>query len=132
LVTKQELEKTKVFKSWVKIKQSLSLKVLLTNTLFAFVIVLIVGTIVYNQVSSTFINEKIDISKVETQNTWNLAQSRIKSAGLQNDAELNKVVQDFISSSREDGSLSGRETVIIAVSKSNKNYCFSFANINGD
>lgn len=110
-----------MFKSWVKIKQSLSLKVLLTNTLFAFVIVLIVGTIVYNQVSSTFINEKIDISKVETQNTWNLAQSRIKSAGLQNDAELNKVVQDFISSSREDGSLSGRETVIIAVSKSNKN-----------
>ena len=103
MATKQELEKTKVFKSWVKIKQSLSLKVLLTNTLFAFIIVLIVGTIVYNQVSSTFINEKIDISKVETQNAWNLAQSRIKSAGLQNDAELNKVVQDFISSSREDG-----------------------------
>jgi len=115
------LEKTKVFKSWVKIKQSLSLKVLLTNTLFAFIIVLIVGTIVYNQVSSTFINEKIDISKVETQNAWNLAQSRIKSAGLQNDTELNKVVQDFISSSREDGSLSGRETVIVPVSKSNKN-----------
>ena len=73
------------------------------------------------EVDGFFINEKIDISKVETQNTWNLAQSRIKSAGLQNDAELNKVVQDFISSSREDGSLSGRETVIIAVSKSNKN-----------
>ena len=117
---KQELEKTKVLASWVKIKQSLSLKVLFTNTLFAFVIVSIVGVIVHNQVSSTFINEKIAISKVETKNALYLAQGHFNIARFQDDAGLKKVVQEFITNSREDGSLSGRETVILPISKSGK------------
>ncbi|NBO16875.1 MAG: histidine kinase, partial [Actinobacteria bacterium] len=107
--------------SWVKIKQSLSLKVLFTNTFFAFVIVSIVGVIVHNQVSSTFINEKIAISKVETRNALNLAQGHFNIARFQDDAGLKKVVQEFITNSREDGSLSGRETVILPISKFGKN-----------
>jgi two-component system sensor histidine kinase MtrB len=121
LATKLELEKTKVLSSWVKIKQSLSLKVLFANTFFAFVIVSVVGIVVHNQVSSTFINEKIAISKVETKNALYLAQGHFNIARFQDDAGLNKVVQDFITSSREDGSLSGRETVILPVSTRNNN-----------
>ena len=39
-----------MLKSWVKIKQSLSLKVLSTNILFAFIIVIVIDVIV--QISS--------------------------------------------------------------------------------
>jgi len=108
-----------MLKSWVKIKQSLSLKVLSTNILFAFIIVIVIGVIVHNRVSSTFINEKIAISKVETKNALFLAQGHFNIARFQDDSGLNKVVQDFITSSREDGSLSGRETVILPINNFN-------------
>ncbi len=109
-----------MLKSWVKIKQSLSLKVLSANILFAFIIVIVIGVIVHNRVSSTFINEKIAISKVETRNALFLAQGHFNIARFQDDSGLNKVVQDFITSSREDGSLSGRETVILPINNCNK------------
>lgn len=109
-----------MLKSWVKIKQSLSLKVLSANILFAFIIVIVIGVIVHNRVSSTFINEKIAISKVETRNALFLAQGHFNIARFQDDSGLNKVVQDFITSSREDGSLSGRETVILPINNFNK------------
>ena len=87
-----------MLKSWVKIKQSLSLKVLSANILFAFIIVIVIGVIVHNRVSSTFINEKIAISKVETRNALFLAQGHFNIARFQDDSGLNKVVQDFITS----------------------------------
>ena len=90
-----------------KIRQSLSLKVLIANTFLAFIIVTVIGVLVHNQISATFINEKIAISKVETKNALTLAQGHFNIARFQDDSGLNKVVQDFITSSREDGSLSG-------------------------
>jgi two-component system sensor histidine kinase MtrB len=109
-----------MLKFLTKIKQSLSLKVLITNILFAFLIVTVVGVLVHNQISATFINEKVAISKVETRNALTLAQGHFNIARFQDDSGLNKVVQDFITSSREDGSLSGRETVILPISESKK------------
>lgn len=109
-----------MLKSLAKIKQSLGLKVLLTNTLLAFGVVTVIGLLVHNQISATFINEKIAISKVETKNALTLAQGHFNIARFQDDSGLNKVVQDFITSSREDGSLSGRETVILPITDSKK------------
>ena len=103
-----------------KIKQSLSLKVLLTSIAFSILIASVIGFSVHNRVASTIINEKIAISKVETANALYLAQGHFDIARFQDDLGLNKVVQDFITSSREDGSLSGRETVILPISKNNK------------
>jgi two-component system sensor histidine kinase MtrB len=107
-----------MFASKFKIRQSLSLKVLLTSVAFAFVIAAVIGISVHNRVATTIINEKIAISKVETTNALLLAQGHFNIARFQNDSGLNKVVQDFITSSREDGSLSGRETVILPFAKS--------------
>jgi len=107
--------------AWLaKIRQSLSLKVLIANTFLAFIIVTVIGVLVHNQISATFINEKIAISKVETKNALTLAQGHFNIARFQDDSGLNKVVQDFITSSREDGSLSGRETVILPISETKK------------
>jgi len=103
-----------------KIKQSLSLKVLLTSIAFSILIASVIGFSVHNRVASTIINEKIAISKVETANALYLAQGHFDIARFQDDLGLNKVVQDFITSSREDGSLSGRETVILPIAKNNK------------
>jgi two-component system sensor histidine kinase MtrB len=103
-----------------KIKQSLSLKVLLTSIAFSILIASVIGFSVHNRVASTIINEKIAISKVETSNALYLAQGHFNIARFQDDLGLKKVVQDFITSSREDGSLSGRETVILPISKNNK------------
>ena len=107
-----------MFASKFKIRQSLSLKVLLTSVVFAIVIAAVIGISVHNRVATTIINEKIAISKVETSNALLLAQGHFNIARFQNDSGLNKVVQDFITSSREDGSLSGRETVILPFAKS--------------
>ncbi|MFM8824678.1 MAG: MtrAB system histidine kinase MtrB [Candidatus Nanopelagicus sp.] len=107
-----------MFATKFKIRQSLSLKVLLTSVAFAIVIASVIGISVHNRVASTIINEKIAISKVETANALYLAQGHFNIARFQNDAGLNKVVQDFITSSREDGSLSGRETVILPFARS--------------
>jgi len=107
-----------MFASKFKIRQSLSLKVLLTSVVFAIIIAAVIGISVHNRVATTIINEKIAISKVETSNALFLAQGHFNIARFQNDAGLNKVVQDFITSSREDGSLSGRETVILPFAKS--------------
>ena len=107
-----------MFASKFKIRQSLSLKVLLTSVVFAIVIAAVIGISVHNRVATTIINEKIAISKVETSNALFLAQGHFNIARFQNDSGLNKVVQDFITSSREDGSLSGRETVILPFAKS--------------
>ena len=107
-----------MFASKFKIRQSLSLKVLLTSVVFAIVIAAVIGISVHNRVATTIINEKIAISKVETSNALFLAQGHFNIARFQNDAGLNKVVQEFITSSREDGSLSGRETVILPFAKS--------------
>ena len=107
--------------SKLRIKQSLSLKVLVTNLVFAIFIATIIGVVVHNRVSSTVIKEKISISKVETASALYLAQGHFDLARFQDDKELNKVVQDFIASSREDGSFSGRETVILPIPNSTKN-----------
>lgn len=104
----------------IKIRQSLSLKVLLTSIAFSIVIATVIGVSVHNRVATTIINEKIAISKIETANALYLAQGHFNIARFQNDAGLKKVVQDFITSSREDGSLSGRETVILPFAKSGK------------
>ena len=105
----------------IKIRKSLSLKVLLTSVAFSILIATVIGVSIHNRVSATIINEKISISKIETANALYLAQGHFNLARFQNDAGLNKVVQDFITSSREDGSLSGRETVILPVAEgSNK------------
>ena len=103
----------------IKIRKSLSLKVLLTSVAFSILIATVIGVSIHNRVSATIINEKISISKIETANALYLAQGHFNLARFQNDAGLNKVVQDFITSSREDGSLSGRETVILPVVEGN-------------
>ncbi|MFN7802279.1 MAG: histidine kinase, partial [Actinomycetes bacterium] len=102
-----------MFASKFKIRQSLSLKVLLTSVVFAIVIAAVIGISVHNRVATTIINEKIAISKVETSNALFLAQGHFHIARFQKDAGVNTVVQDFLTSRREDGSLSGRETVIL-------------------
>ena len=106
--------------SKIKIKQSLSLKVLSSSIAFSILISLVIGFTLHNRFASTIINEKIAISKVETSNALYLAQGHFNIARFQNDAGLKKVVTDFITSSREDGSLSGRETVILPVTKDSK------------
>lgn len=102
----------------LRLKQSLGLRVLVTNIAFVTLVVTIIGISVYSRVSSTVINEKIAISKVETQNALILAQGHFDLARFQNDFELRNVVNDFITSSREDGSLSGRETVLLRIPNS--------------
>ena len=109
-----------MFISKIKVRQSLSLKVLLTNLLLTVLATSVIGVLVHDRVSSTVINEKIAISKNETANALYLAQGHFNIARFQNDEGLRKVVQDFITSSREDGSLSGRETVILSISKTAK------------
>lgn len=104
----------------LKIKQSLSLKVFIINIAFAIFIATIIGLVVHSRVSTTIIKEKISISKVETASALFLAQGHFSLARFQDDAGLNKVVQDFIASSREDGSFSGRETVILPIPNSTK------------
>jgi two-component system sensor histidine kinase MtrB len=104
-----------MFSNKIKIRKSLSLKVLLTSIAFSILIASVIGVSIHNRVAATIINEKISISKIETANALYLAQGHFNLARFQNDAGLNKVVQDFITSSREDGSLSGRETVILPV-----------------
>ena len=107
-----------MFKNKLRLNQSLGLRVLVTNILFVILAVTFIGVSVYTRVSSTVINEKIAISKVETQNALMLAQGHFDLARFQNDAELRNVVNDFITSSREDGSLSGRETVLLRIPNS--------------
>lgn len=99
----------------LKIKQSLGLRVLVTNIAIATTAVAIIGLIVYSRVSTTVINEKIAISKVETRNALELTQGHFNISRFQDDAELRKVVTDFLTSVREDGSLSGRETVLLRI-----------------
>ncbi|NBU93193.1 MAG: sensor histidine kinase [Actinobacteria bacterium] len=107
-----------MFPNKLRLKQSLGLRVLVTNIAFVILAVTIIGVSVYSRVSSTVINEKIAISKVETQNALMLAQGHFDLARFQNDAQLRNVVNDFITSSREDGSLSGRETVLLRIPNS--------------
>ena len=101
--------------SKLKIRQSLGLRVLVTNIAIATIAVSIIGLIVYSRVSSTVINEKIAISKVETRNALELTQGHFNISRFQDDMELRKVVTDFLTSVREDGSLSGRETVLLRI-----------------
>ena len=101
--------------SKLKIRQSLGLRVLVTNIAIATIAVAIIGLIVYSRVSTTVINEKIAISKVETRNALELTQGHFNISRFQDDAELRRVVTDFLTSVREDGSLSGRETVLLRI-----------------
>ena len=98
-----------------KIKQSLGLRVLVINISFAILAVTIIGVSVYSRVSTTVINEKIAISKIETRSALSLTQGHFNISRFQDDAEVRRVVTDFITSVREDGLLSGRETVILRV-----------------
>lgn len=104
----------------IKFKQSLSFKIIFIIVITCITITSIIGLTVYQRVSSTIINEKIAISKVESTNALNVAQSQFNIARFKGDAGLNKAVEDFIASSREDGSISGRETVLLPISNSNK------------
>jgi len=98
-----------------KVRKSLGLRVLVINIFFAIIAVTIVGVSVYTRVSSTVINEKIAISKIETRNALTLTQGHFNITRFQDDDELRRVVTNFIISVREDGSLSGRETVILKI-----------------
>ena len=98
-----------------KVRKSLGLRVLVINIFFAIIAVTIVGISVYTRVSSTVINEKIAISKIETRNALTLTQGHFNITRFQDDDELRRVVTNFIISVREDGSLSGRETVILKI-----------------
>jgi two-component system, OmpR family, sensor histidine kinase MtrB len=98
-----------------KVRQSLGLRVLVINISFAILAVTIIGISVYTRVSSTVINEKIAISKIETRSALSLTQGHFNISRFQDDNELRKVVTDFITSVREDGSLSGRETVMLKI-----------------
>lgn len=98
-----------------KVRQSLGLRVLVINISFALLAVTIIGISVYTRVSSTVINEKIAISKIETRSALSLTQGHFNISRFQDDNELRRVVTDFITSVREDGSLSGRETVILKI-----------------
>ena len=104
-----------MFISKLKIQQSLGLRVLVTNIAIATIAVSIIGLTVYSRVSTTVINEKIAISKVETRNALELTQGHFNISRFQDDTELQKVVTDFLTSVREDGSLSGRETVLLRI-----------------
>jgi two-component system sensor histidine kinase MtrB len=106
--------------SKLKIKQSLSLKVLLSSLTLAFLIISVIGIAIHNRISSVIINEKISISKIETKTALQLAQANFNNAKFKSDETLNKVIQDFIKSSEEDGLISGRETVVLPFSKDNK------------
>ena len=103
-----------------KFKHSLSFKVLVTSTLLAILIISTVGFVIHNRISSIIINEKISISKIETKNALQLAQTRFNSANLKSDESLSKAIQQFIASSEEDGLISGRETILLPLSKDNK------------
>jgi two-component system sensor histidine kinase MtrB len=98
-----------------KVRQSLGLRVLVINISFAIIAVTIIGISVYTRVSSTVINEKIAISKIETRSALTLTQGHFNITRFQDDDELRRVVTNFIISVREDGSLSGRETVILKI-----------------
>ena len=104
----------------IKFKQSLSFKIIFIIIITCITITSIIGLTVYQRVSSTIINEKIAISKVESSNALNVAQSQFNIARFKGDAGLNKAVEDFITKSREDGLISGRETVLLPISSSNK------------
>ena len=104
----------------IKFNQSLSFKIIFIIVITCITITSIIGLTVYQRVSSTIINEKIAISKIESTNALNVAQSQFNIARFKGDAGLNKAVEDFIASSREDGSISGRETVLLPISNSNK------------
>jgi len=104
----------------IKFKQSLSFKIIFIIVITCITITSIIGLTVYQRVSSTIINEKIAISKIESTNALNVAQSQFNIARFKGDAGLNKAVEDFITSSREDGLISGRETVLLPISNSNK------------
>lgn len=109
-----------MFARKIQIRRSLSLKVLITSITFAIAIAVVLGFSIHNRVSSTILNEKISISKIETAKALRLAQTHFNLARFRNDAGLDKVVQNFISSSREDGSLTGRETVILPFAQSGR------------
>ena len=104
----------------IKFKQSLSFKIIFIIIITCVTITSIIGLTVYQRVSSTIINEKIAISKIESSNALNVAQSQFNIARFKGDAGLNKAVEDFITKSREDGLISGRETVLLPISSSNK------------
>lgn len=103
-----------------KLKHSLSFKVLVTSSLLAILIISTVGFAIHNQISSIIIDEKISISKIETKNALQLAQSNFNRANLKSDESLSKAIQQFIASSEEDGLISGRETILLPFSKDNK------------
>ena len=69
----------------LKIKQSLGLRVLVTNIAIATTAVAIIGLIVYSRVSTTVINEKIAISKVETRNALELTQGHFNISRFQDE-----------------------------------------------
>lgn len=104
----------------LKYKQSLNLKVLIPIISLAATINIVAGVVIQNQISESIINEKISISKVETQNSLQIAQGNFNNVRFKSDEELNQVIQQFIASSQEDGLISGRETILLPISKDNK------------
>ena len=94
-------------------RSSLGYRVLTINLIISAIVVTLLASIFYIRISDLIINEKISVSKVETQSALNLAQGHFKLASFQSEEQLRKVVQDFIDSARQDGSFSGREIVKI-------------------
>ena len=104
-----------------KYRSSLGYRVLAINLTISAVVVTLIASIFYIRISDLIINEKISISKVETQSALNLAQGHFNLASFQSNEQLRKVVQDFIDSARQDGSFSGREIVILPIANTGAN-----------
>ena len=102
-------------------RASLGYRVLTINLVISVIAVTLIASIFYIRISDLIINEKISISKVETQSALNLAQGHFKLASFQSEDQLRKVVQDFIDSARQDGSFSGREIVILSIPNTGAN-----------
>ena len=102
-------------------RSSLGYRVLAINLTISAIVVTLLASIFYIRISDLIINEKISVSKVETQSALNLAQGHFKLASFQSEEQLRKVVQDFIDSARQDGSFSGREIVILPIENSGAN-----------
>ena len=102
-------------------RSSLGYRVLAINLTISAIVVTLLASIFYIRISDLIINEKISVSKVETQSALNLAQGHFNLASFQSNEQLRKVVQDFIDSARQDGSFSGREIVILPIENSGAN-----------
>ena len=73
-------------------RSSLGYRVLAINLTISAIVVTLIASIFYIRISDLIIDEKISISKVETQSALNLAQGHFNLASFQSNEQLRKVV----------------------------------------